>query len=139
MEDLLGMEGLLLVFEAVVIVLFVVEVVRMLRHRHFSWSKAIYIMVLCVVMIGIAHLCCHIYPSALSALTGGVKISKPGFTMILSDVMYIVAIVAALSAAVGITIQSFVRRHNKLPRRVVALLLAFLAVLSVCIRFVFLF
>ena len=137
MEDILGMEGLLLVFEAVVIVLFVVEAVRMLRHRHFSWGKAIYVMVLCVVMIGIAHLCCHMFPSSLPELTGG-KIAKVGFAMMLSDLMYVVAIVATLAAAAGIVVQSFVRRRNKFPRRVVALLLLLFAILSVCVRFVFL-
>ena len=137
MEDILGMEGLLLVFEAVVIVLFVVEAVRMLRHRHFSWGKAIYVMVLCVVMIGIAHLCCHIFPSSFPELTGG-KIAKVGFAMMLSDLMYVVAIVATLAAAAGIVVQSFVRRRNKFPRRVVALLLLLFAILSVCVRFVFL-
>lgn len=138
MEDILGMEGLLLVFEAVVIVLFVVEAVRMLRHRHFSWGKAIYVMVLCVVMIGIAHLCCYIFPSSLPELTGGGKIAKVGFAMMLSDLMYVVAIVATLAAAAGIVVQSFVRRRNKFPRRVVALLLLLFAILSVCVRFVFL-
>lgn len=138
MEDILGMEGLLLVFEAVVIVLFVVEAVRMLRHRHFYWSKAIYVMVLCIVMIGIAHLCCHLFPSSLSELTGGGKIAKVGFTMMLSDVMYVVAVVATLAVAAGIVVQSFVRRRNKFPRRVVALLLTLFAVLSACLRFVFL-
>lgn len=58
--------------------------------------------------------------------------------MMLSDVMYVVAVVATLAVAAGIVVQSFVRRRNKFPRRVVALLLTLFAVLSACLRFVFL-
>ena len=134
MKEFAEMEVLLLVLVAVAVVLFVVEVVRLLRHRHFNWSRWIYAIILCAVMLGLIHLSSSMFSTALPTAGGG-KALMPSCVMKIADITYAIAIAMTLLASISVTVQSFVRRRNKLPRRMVALILLGLAVISLCLRF----
>ena len=71
MNEFTEIEVLLLVLVAVAVVLFVVEVVRLLRHRHFNWSRWIYAIILCAVMLGLIHLSSSMFSTALPTAGGG--------------------------------------------------------------------
>lgn len=134
MNEFTEIEVLLLVLVAVAVVLFVVEVVRLLRHRHFNWSRWIYAIILCAVMLGLIHLSSSMFSTALPTAGGG-KALMPSCVMKIADITYAIAIAMTLLASISVTVQSFVRRRNKLPRRMVALILLGLAVISLCLRF----
>lgn len=135
MTEFKEMEVLLLVLVAVAVVLFVVEVVRLLRHRHFNWSRWIYAIILCAVMLGLIHLSSSMFSTALPNAGGGGKALMPSCVMKIADITYAIAIAMTLLASISVTVQSFVRRRNKFPRRMVALILLGLAVISLCLRF----
>lgn len=65
----------------------------------------------------------------------GGKALMPSWVMKITDITYAIAIAMTLLASISVTVQSFVRRRNKLPRRMVALILLGLAVISLCLRF----